>query len=154
VLNVQCWREPRLLSLSLSLSLSNRARPAAQGIQKTIFRMPLEILSARRARARKTCRWNVTRRRLLRSRMTQVRGGSLVSTRGYLSGNPVPAILARSMLDTLIRRACTGYILPARRTREQSAASGSVARQNGPNIVGQRSPLSMRGLHDDCEASE
>lgn len=43
-----------------------------------------------RARARKTCRWNVTCRRLFRSRMTEVKGGSLVST-----GDTYPGILPR-----------------------------------------------------------
>lgn len=57
-------------------------------IQKTIFRMPLEILNVRCAR--KTCRWNVTCRRLLRSRMTEVKGGSLLSTGDtYLGIQPV-----------------------------------------------------------------
>jgi len=120
--------------------------------------MPLEILSARRARARKTCRWNVTRRRLLRSRMTQVRGGSLVSTRGYLSGNPVPA---RSLLDPCRydarapdtrARGEHSSGCPNFRARQQSAASLPVSRQNGPDIGRGESSLSQ-GFRDDREAS-
>jgi len=69
------------LSLSLSLFLSCLVAGDPENNLSHASRN-----SKRSPRARKTCRWNVTCRRLFRSRMTEVKGGSLVSTRDTYPG--------------------------------------------------------------------